>query len=159
MNGKNHFFTSFNVLALLFIKNASMVEIIIFSLVFGVLIDANEIIGKKLKKPLYHRRTLVEEPAGLLLIGLPLGFLLSLVKREYLFMTLIPYAVHIILDYLTLHEVSPFTPFLRKNIKVGIFKAQPDAPWYKGNERGVPENYFLLLNIAVTISIFINLLL
>lgn len=157
MNKKNHFLTPFNLLLFLFMKSVSIFEIIIFSFVFGVLLDEEQRIGKYLKKPIWHTRTWIEEPFGLFLIGFPLGGLLSLIKKEYFFLTIIPYGIHIILDYLTIHEVSPFSPFYGKNVKLGFFKADPSDPWYTGKEKGISERYFLIFNIIIVIILIFKL--
>jgi membrane-bound metal-dependent hydrolase YbcI (DUF457 family) len=151
MNILNHFLTSFSVLYTVFHAKVSLVELILFSLVFGVLIDLDQIIGRYLKKPNSHTRTWIEEPAGLIFIGIPTGLFLSMVKYEYFFMVMIPYAIHILLDYLTIHEVSPFAPFSKKNIEVGFFKSVPTPSWYTGKEKGISEGYFLILNVIIAI--------
>lgn len=144
MTKKTHFVTSFNLLALLFINSVSFFEIILFSYIFGVFLDENQRIGKYLKKPIWHLRTWIEEPIGFILIGIPLGILLSFIKREYFFLTIIPYGFHIILDYLTFHEVSPFTPFSKKNLKVGFFE-----------RGGILEKCFLIFNIIMMIVLLV----
>lgn len=155
MNRTNHFLTSFIVLFIIFRNNISIIEIVLFSYIFGVLLDQNNKIGRYLKKPKGHKRTWIEEPFGLILIGIPLGLILSIIKVEYFLMVIIPYGLHIIQDYLTIHEVSPFAPFSNKTIKVGFFKAVPPASWYTGNEKGISEIYFLILNIIITIIILL----
>jgi len=154
MNKCNHFLTSFIVLFILFGNSIFIIEIVFFSYIFGVLLDQNQRIGKFLKKPMKHTRTWIEEPFGLIFIGIPLGLILSMIKNEYFFMVIIPYGVHIIQDYLTLHEVSPFAPFSKKNIKLGFIKAVPSAAWYTGKEKGISESYFLILNVIITMGIF-----
>jgi len=151
MNVFNHFLTSFIVLYMFFIDNNSITEIIGFSFVFGVLLDLNQIIGRYLGRPIHHTRTWVEEPFGLILVGFSLGVLLSLIKKDYFFMVVIPYGIHIILDYLTIHEVSPLSPFSNKNIKTGFFKSTPSKVWYTGTEKGLSESYFLVSNIFLMI--------
>lgn len=155
MNKYNHFLTSFNLLFLLFIDSSSIIEIIIFSFIFGVLIDQSQRIGKYLKKPLHHRRTWIEEPFGFILIGIPIGLSLSLINKVYFFLVIIPYGMHVLLDYLTIHEVSPLAPFSRKNIKIGFFKSEPPEKWYTGKEKGISESYFLIFNITITIIILV----
>jgi len=141
MNELNHFAGSIIVLSLLFPYN-SLAEIVFFSVLFGVAIDLNQILGRMLKHPQQHRRTWIEEPLGLVLFGVPMGFAMSLISREYLFLTLVPYALHIILDYLTIHEVSPLAPVSDRKFKTGIFRPVPRPAWFIG-ERGVSEIYVL----------------
>lgn len=154
MNSLNHFLTPLIVL-LIFFKENSLTEIMIFSLIFGVLIDLDQLIGKLLKKPVHHRSTWIEEPFGLLFIGIPVGLLLSLVDKSYFFLVTIPYLSHIILDYLTTHHQSPLAPFSKKEIKLKGFKAYPHPPWYTGKEKGISENYFTILMIIILLVILL----
>lgn len=82
MNSVNHFIAPVGVLYILFFGAISMIEIVLFVLIFGVLLDANQIFGKYLNKPEKHRRTWVEEPFGLIFIGAPIGIILSTIKIE-----------------------------------------------------------------------------
>ena len=157
MNKYNHFLTSFLVLFVLFFPRISLIEIIMFSYIFGVFLDKNQKIGKYLKKPEHHRRTWIEEPFGFLLIGIPAGILLSVIRPEYFLLTVIPYGIHIIQDYLTIHEVSPLAPFSSKPIKCGFFKAMPPASWYTGEETGISEKYVLFVNIALLVLILLHI--
>ena len=70
-------------------------------------------------------------------------------------MIILLYGLHIIQDYLTIHEVSPFAPVWNKNIKVGFFRSVPAASWYSGKEKGISENYFLILNFVVVVIILL----
>jgi|APSaa5957512622_1039677.scaffolds.fasta_scaffold128272_1 membrane-bound metal-dependent hydrolase YbcI (DUF457 family) len=142
MNGWNHFLAAFVVLFILYASSHSIYEIIVFSLIFGVLIDFDQIIGKLMKKPIHHRRTWLEEPFGLAFVGIPIGVVLSLFKPDYFFMITIPFLLHIVLDYLTIHEVAPLAPISNKTIKIGFFKSFPKPRWYKKHERGISEVYF-----------------
>ncbi|MBU1849957.1 MAG: hypothetical protein KKH40_04490, partial [Nanoarchaeota archaeon] len=117
------------------------------------LLDLNQVIGRYLKKSKNHTRTWIEEPFGLIIIGIPLGLIFSIIKTEYFFLVIIPFAIHIILDYLVIHEVSPFVPFSNKNIELGFFKSAPPPLWYTGEEKGISENYFLILNMIITMII------
>ena len=149
--------TVFNLLLLLFqhkIRNEiGLLELVLFTLIFGVLIDAEMIIGIIQKKPRKHLRSWIQEPFGLLFIGVPIGLLLSLIKSEYFLLTIIPFAVHIVLDYFTIHEVSPLAPFSSRKINVGIFKSFPKEKWYTGKEKGISENWFTLLNILLFVIV------
>ena len=106
-----------------------------------------------MKKPKKYHRTWIEEPFSLIIIGIPLGLILSTIKPEYFFLVIIPYTLHIIQDYLTIHEVSPLAPFSKKNVNIGFFKPFPKPSWYK-KEKGISENYFLILNIVILIGIY-----
>ncbi len=144
MNPINHFIFSFT-LFLLFRFNQDVFSSIIFSLIFAVLIDLDHLY-KKIKKSWDARRTWIQEPFGLILIGFPLAFLLSFINRSFLWLTLIPYSSHIFLDYLCVFEAFPLAPFskIKKPKGMGIF-----VPFYfnwkmKGK---ISENYFLLANL------------
>lgn len=151
MNKYNHFLASFVLLFSLFNKNNSIKEIVFFSLMFGVALDLNQLIGRHLRKPLNHLRTWIEEPAGLLLIGIPMGLALSTIKRDYFFMTVIPYATHIIQDYLTIHDVSPLAPFSNRTIKTGIFRPTSTNAWYDAKRGLLSEKYFIGVVIVIII--------
>ncbi len=156
MNVLNHFLTAFNVLLVLFSQKISYFELFLFALIFGVLVDAEMLIGIFQKKPKKHLRSWIQEPFGLLFVGVPIGLILGLVRSEYFFLTIIPFAIHIVLDYITIHEVSPLAPFSKKNINLGIFKSFPKERWYTRKEKGISENYFTLLNIVLLILILTN---
>ena len=158
MNKYNHFLAPFILLFVLFNQSNTIIEIIIFSVVFGALLDQNQRIGRHLGKPVHHLRTWIEEPLGILFIGFPLGLLLSLIDGNYFFMVVIPYATHIILDYLTIHEVCPLAPLSSKSIEIGFFKNSPPDIWYTGNEKGISENYFLSLNVIIVIVLLFLLI-
>ncbi len=159
MNKYNHFLTPFILLFILFIHTNSLIEVLLFSYIFGVLLDQNQRIGKYLKKPIEHRRTWIEEPFGLIFIGFPLGILLSLINGSYFLMVIIPYSVHIIQDYITIHEVSPLSPFTSKSINTGFFKSAPPDVWYTGKEKGISENRLLSLNVIVAVIVILIYLL
>ncbi len=155
MNKYNHFLTGFNVLFLIFMRSVSVIEIILFSYVFGVLIDKTQKLGPNFeKKPTYHKRMWIEEPFGLILVCVPLGAILSLIKPQYFLMAVIPYAIHILLDYMVVHEVCPLAPFSNKNVWLkGIFKAEPSKKWHKWTKGKPSENYLIVANV-----IFLTLL-
>lgn len=154
MNTINHVLSSFLLLYFIFPKS-TVYELLIFSLIFGAAIDLDQFVGKKLGKPEKHWRTWVEEPFAIILLALPIGIILSFFKTEYLFMTIIPYALHTVKDYMTIHEVSPLEPFNKKTIDVGFFKSFPNPGWYSGKEKGISENYFTLLLIIIFAFIFL----
>ena len=159
MNPFNHFLVSFNVLLILFHKFATIGEIILFSLIFGALLDLDEIFGTLLKRPEYHLRTLVQEPFGFILIGIPFGILFAfMLKPYYFFLIIIPYALHIILDYMTFHEAKPLLPFSKKTVRTGFIRPIPPTSCYKikfEGEKGVPESYVLILNLIVAVTLLL----
>lgn len=154
MNGLNHFLIPFNILFPLFNSSLPISEIIIFSFIFGTLLDAELGVGKFiLKKPAHHLRSWIQEPFGILFIGLPLAWGLSTIREEYFWLVLIPYASHVVLDYLTIHEVCPLAPFSRKTKVLGIFKPSPAPSWYSSTMRGISENYVTVVGGIVFISL------
>ena len=159
MNWLNHLIFSVGV-CLLFIPfdlvNTSLT--ILFSLIFGVLIDYDHKLKKK--APWYRRRTWIQEPFGFILIGLPLSFILGMINKIFSILVLIPYAGHIFLDYLCVFETYPLSPFskIKKKEGVGIFipddliiKSENSKKWVQRikdkNIKGISENYFTLFDL------------
>jgi len=132
---------------------------ILFTIIFALLIDLDFIIRIFVLKQKKGDRTIVQEPFGLLFIGLPLAILLTYtLKQYYFFLVLIPYASHIFLDYITLHKVFALTPFSKKKFKVG-FITPMIADARKVNLKtifklkGFHEHYILLINILIFITL------
>jgi len=148
MNSVNHFLASVSLLLIFFGDKVNLGEIILFSIVFGVLVDLDLITGILLQKPPKHHRTWLHEPFGVLIMGIPAGLLLSKFNPYYLPLTVIPYASHIILDYLTIHEVSPLAPFLKTPVRLGFIKPFPHPKWLD-TDKGISENYFMIPNAAM----------
>lgn len=151
MNPLNHWLFALSLLILLFSEIANLKELMLFALLFGALIDVDMIFGKLLHKPDRHLRTWFQEPFGFLVVGLPLGLILATIKPYYFFLVTIPYFSHIFLDYLTIHEAEPLTPFSKRKVRLGWIKPFPAPQWFK-NERiktGISENYVLLMNVIV----------
>jgi len=159
MNNLNHFIFSLS-LCLLFLELSpiNLVYIFIFSLLFSNFLDLDHKLNKK--APWYKRRTWVQEPFGVILIGLPLAFLLSSINRNFFALVLIPYSSHVFLDYLCIFETSPLAPFwrVRKKEGLGIFvpdnlfvKSENSLKWAKRVKikklKGISENYFTLINL------------
>lgn len=169
MNPFNHFLASFNVLLILFHNTASIGEILLFSLVFGTLLDLDEIVGTLQKKSKYNLRnesfkeldkgdlrTWIHEPFGFIIVGITLGILFAIFLKPYYFLLIIiPYALHIIMDYLTIHKAaSPLAPFSKKTIKTGFIRPVPAPNWFK-RKKGFSENYVLILNLFITIILLL----
>ena len=166
MNRPNHYLFSIS-LGILFLKwNVLNLILIIF---FTFLI--NELLNffhdyKKEKRPWYHRRTWIEEPLGFIFIGLSLAFALGFIDKIFLILILVPYASHIILDYLCIFETSPLAPFskIKKKEGWGIFipddlfsRSENSRKWAERVKikkiRGISENYFMIFNILLFILI------
>ena len=169
MNPFNHFLISFNVLLIIFHRYSGIGELVIFSLIFGTLLDVDGLVCARRRKS-NHRfgiklikkvdkgdlRSWLQEPFGFLIIGVPIGLFLGFFfKPVYFFFVIIPYALHIILDYITIHEtIRPLAPFSKKIIKTGVFRPKPAPAWFKQNN-GISENYVLILNILITVLLLL----
>lgn len=130
MISPNHLLISANILIILAMHpinafQASLTQILLFSFVFGVLVDLDLLIGMLMKKPWHHLRSWIHEPFGIILFGIPVALMFSTIKPSYFWLTIIPYTSHVIIDYLTEHEVTPLAPFSNKTRKVGIIKSWP----------------------------------
>ncbi len=139
MNQYNHALLPLLVLLGLFMDSQSVyaIEILLFSIVFGSCIDLNQKVGKKLGRPSHHLRTFVEEPFGVLLIGLPAALLLALIKIEYFVLVIVPYAMHVLLDYITIHRVSPMAPFSGRVVCVGVIVPSTRGGWPAQSEKWI----------------------
>lgn len=146
MNPLNHFLLPFSILY--FIFDVSPAITALFALAFGVLPDLDfitrrYILGRKGK----DLRTFIQEPFGILLLGIPVGLLFQyFMGHPYLYMVLIPYVSHVLLDYLVYHKVFPLAPFSHKSMNVGII---PPVYLNIGKYNKFNENYLLLVNIVV----------
>ena len=154
MNFWNHFLTSFSVLYLIFQNRTGVIEIFVFAVVFGVLIDADQLIGYLLGKPEEQKSLWIHEPFGFLFFGVPIASILLFFNTNYFLMSLIPYALHIIQDYLTIHVVRPLAPFSNKIRLVGWIRAWPAYSWYTSKHKGISENYYLLANLCFFVLVF-----
>ncbi len=118
-----------------------------FALGFGVLLDLGILLGKRRDLPQEHRRTMFQEPPGLVIFGVPAALLLSRLNPDFFLMSIIPFGLHITQDYMTRHEVMPFAPLGRKKYRTGFIRPAPAPVW--AGRGGISENYMLLLNIAL----------
>lgn len=161
VNSLNHFVFAFSV-ALLFMKPDlhGFMLALMGALVFGVLIDLDHKLNKN--APWYHKRTWVQEPLGLLIVGLPLACFLGFFDQQLFYAVLAPYASHVLLDYLCVFEAEPFAPLLRIKKREGLGLFVPDdlfhrsinsARWKEKAEnkgwRAISENYFTPVNLAI----------
>ncbi len=159
MNWANHFLVSFNLLLLMLHNKASIQEIIIFSIIFGLFLDLDHIVKRLLGGKEHHLRTWVQEPFGFVLIGIPTAVLLSRIYEPYyLLLVLVPYLSHILLDYLVIHEVSPFATFSKKIYHLGFIKPYPTPKWFLSRTE-LSENYLFVLNAfiyAILLKVFLQ---
>lgn len=147
MNLINHFLASIILLFIFLNGIVSIQEMILFTVIFALLTDIDVFIKYLLKVKQNERRTFIQEPFGLLIIGLPIAILLSyLFKPYYFFLVLIPYSSHIILDYISEHTVSPWAPFSKKKVKTGFICHSLDAFKSKFNEA-----HFFIISLIVFI--------
>ncbi|MBI2655493.1 CDP-archaeol synthase [Candidatus Woesearchaeota archaeon] len=157
MNWLNHFLLSFSLLFLILGEKASSGEIIAASAIFGMLLDLDHIAKWLFTKEKRYLRTWVQEPFGFVIIGIPVAIALSILFEPYYFMlVLVPYLSHIILDYLTVNEVSPLAPFSKKRFRLGFIRQFPDSAYSREYKKGVSENYVLAFNILAFAFILQN---
>ena len=149
MNWFNHFLLSFNLLFFILHNKASLKEMVVFAVIFGLLIDLEHVIKWFYGKDRAYLRTWVQEPFGFLIIGIPIATILSVFFEPYYFwLVTVPFASHILLDYLTVNEVSPFDPFSKKRFRLGFIRQYPH-PTFDVYKKGVSENYMLSFNITL----------
>ena len=167
MNPINHFIFAISLcLTFVELNFVNIVFVVLFSLIFGILIDYDHIFNKKAHW--YHKRTWIQEPFVFVLIGLTLAAILSLVKKIFFILVIVPFLGHIFLDYLCVHEACPLAPFskIKKKEGLGIFisdnlfvRSQNSKKWAERvkarNIEGVSENYFTLFNLVLLIIILL----
>lgn len=145
MNILTHIALSFALLVALF-PSKDPVTLLIFSIVFGGLMDLDCVI-----MPLLHKkkitswrraenfwRTFIQEPFGLFIIGFPAAIIMETIVDGSFWLVIIPYAGHIIIDYLSMHDVRPLAPFSSKRIRVGYIRGFAKPRWHR-ERRGIPE--------------------
>ncbi|KAL0223431.1 hypothetical protein P9112_002821 [Eukaryota sp. TZLM1-RC] len=115
MHSFTHLITSF-VFGLAYSEvvsvHMSIIEILLISSAFGVLIDLNQYVGRFLKRPAKHRRTFCEEWFGIVLVSVPVGGPFYLMNPHWFVIAVGSYALHIVCDYMTQHHLSPFDPLV-----------------------------------------------
>ncbi len=167
MNKINHFISALAV-TLVFARNdpIGLLLAVLFSLVFGVLIDLDHVFNKK--APWYMKRTWIQEPTGLIFLGLPLGLILRTFDPTFFWLVMAPYATHIVLDYLCIFPAKPFAPFFdyTKREGLGVFipdtllrRSENSSLWHKRVKekgiRGVSENYFTPIAISMLLLVIL----
>jgi membrane-bound metal-dependent hydrolase YbcI (DUF457 family) len=156
MNWITHFLFSMNLLLIFLGSQATIKEMIIFTIIFALFVDLDFIFTTYvLKKEGLNHRTLLQEPFGLLFIGVPIGLLFGyFFQAYYFFLVIIPFFSHIFLDYVTIHNVHPYLPFSKKEIKVGFIRQiieSPRRPFInnKPTLKGFNELHLILLNVIL----------
>lgn len=153
MNKINHFlFALSTTLLVIPLSVENILFTALFSLIFSVFIDFDHYLNKN--TPWYRRRTWIQEPFGFVIIGLPLAFLLSKVNEVFLFMIIIPYGSHIVLDYLCIFEAYPLAPFSRIKKREGLGIFVPNSKEWKERVKAkkikaISENWFTLITFAL----------
>ena len=159
MNSLTHFLVSFDITYLLFHNYAGLWEIVLFSFVFSVLVDIDVWYALIKKKGKSHLRTWIQEPLGLAMLGFPIGLILSVVFEPiYLLLVIIPYSLHIILDYFTCHLTSPLAPVDKKPIEIGFILPFPKSPEFKEKfmgKSGISEIYVTVIALAIAVILVI----
>ena len=165
MNWLNHFIFAIS-LSLIFVELnfINLIFVIVFSLLFGVLIDLDHKFNRR--APWYHKRTWIQEPLGFVLVGLPLALVLSLINKNFFILVLVPYFSQTLLDYLCVYEAYPLAPFskIKKKEGWGLFipdnllvKSENSRKWAERIKvkkiKGISENYFTIFNLILFITI------
>jgi hypothetical protein len=157
MNSLTHFLVSFDISYLLFHNYAGLAEIALFSFIFSVLVDADVWVLYAMKKGKSNLRTWMQEPLGLAILGLPIGLILSvLFKPIYLLLVIIPYSLHIVMDYLTIHLASPLSPVDKKPMEVGFVLPFPKSPEFREKfmaKSGISEIYITVIALITALVI------
>ena len=147
---------------LFFNREIYLYDIILF-IFLSIYMDLDHIYSWLKKKPKKHLRTFIQEPFGILIIGLPTGIILFYMFNEiiYFWLSLILYIVHISLDYMCIFEAYPLDPFNKKIIKKeGYGFVLPfDTVWRKSKKKfphTISEKYIMiaLMVILIIIAIF-----
>ena len=147
MHPINHFLIAFTLIFSLFHKLVSIEEIFVFSFVFGVLVDLDLIVGWLSGLNGTRVRSWFQEPLGLVLLGLPLGLLLSVwyVNSVYVLLVIIPWGSHIVADYLAFHVVRPLAPFSNKTMFVGWFRPLMHSEMKGDGRKSLSEGWVTLV--------------
>lgn len=134
MNSLTHFLFALNLL-LIFVPQASLLQVLTFAVMFGVMVDIDVFwrMGiKKDKSPI--TRTWLQEPFGVLVVGGSLAVLLQTIwGAPYALLVLIPYSSHVFLDYIATHAVRPFDPFSKRIVHVSLIKTSGFCVGHGGN--------------------------
>jgi len=175
MNSLTHFLFAANLLLLIFPSHSpaaasstvlSLKLIFLFAFIFGVMVDSDVFwrMGvMKDKSPI--TRTWLQEPFGLIVVGGSIAAILQYVYGSpFALLVLVPYASHVILDYIATHDVRPFDPFSKKVFHAGFI----NTSWPKAKSNSVKqrknltprtffvfasENYFTAANAIVFLGL------
>lgn len=155
MNWINHFLGSYigiHLYLLLFQPQLILPMHIpfVFAIFFGVLLDLDFLSIRTFTAKKNATRTFLQEPVGLLLVAIPLGLLFSnLFGTVYFWLTIIPYALHILLDYMVIHTVYPYAPFSKKPFSTGfILSVFPTSKNIRKFDT-LNENYVMVILLSI----------
>lgn len=158
MNPVTHLVVSLNICILIFYPEVSMVEIALFALVFSAFLDIDMLLARELYKPYDRLRTWFQEPAGLLFVGVPIGYVLAQLQPYYFWLTVVPYGLHIVLDYLSTYRLSPLSPFHDYSIsRSGLAFAIWPPPDWQDEEDGVSELFLLIVSLMTLAYVMVNI--
>ena len=149
MKWHNHYLFSLNILLVAFYNKVNISFLVLSAFFFGCLLpDLDHFFGY-IRKSILQYRTWVQEPAGLVAIGLPVAYIASKSNPLFFFVVILAFLGHILLDYLCTHETFPLAPFTYKikKSRFGFFR------YTRENGRGVSESYFFIFNIFLFLVI------
>ena len=153
MMSHNHFLVAFTLLLAFFQDQASILTLAAFAMIFGVFPDLDLFFTIVIKKRKHKTlRTWFQEPYGFFVIALPLGFLLGRINPLYFYFVTIPFASHILADYITYHHTHPFKPFSEKTYITGFIKPLSAAQGLS-EKKGFPEHCVTILLLITIILI------
>jgi membrane-bound metal-dependent hydrolase YbcI (DUF457 family) len=161
MNIVNHIIIAFAAMLLVFPSHPPLV-LLWFAFVFGGLVDLDGVIlsllhRKKVtswRKAEKYWRTFVQEPLGFVLIGFPLAILAEYLRPGSFLLVIFPYASHIIIDYISMHDVQPLAPFSKKKCRVGYIRCWAKPNWH-AEKRGVPETAIAVSAVGILIALLL----
>ncbi|MFH1649618.1 MAG: metal-dependent hydrolase [Candidatus Woesearchaeota archaeon] len=158
MNVITHIAFAFVLLEILFPSQAPA-TLFVFALIFGGLVDLDSVIMPFFSKGTWRQkrdmyRTWVQEPLGLVVIGLPAAFIINALRPGSFWLVLIPYASQVLLDYISFHDVMPLAPISKKDYRVGLIKPFKKPHWHEERKGYLSETVFLALLVIAIFLVF-----
>ncbi|HLP79182.1 MAG TPA: metal-dependent hydrolase [Acidobacteriota bacterium] len=147
MHWLNHVLLGVN--SLLLFTHAPLSQILIFGIVFSILPDLDIVIKYAKGERQGMLRTWSQEP-----ISIALLFVVALIWDFFspgvFILVLLPYTLHILLDYCTVHTVHPYSPFAYDKVEVGFIKGVPLKDFFRSFYRfEFHENWFCVAQIIL----------
>ncbi len=163
MNFGSHIMAGCIVGTLLFFqREITTVDILLF-IFLSSFMDLDHIVTHLLKKSKYHLRSFVQEPFGILFLGVPVGLLLFWLFGDFIYFWLcfLLFNVHVALDYVCVFETYPLDPFTTKIIKrEGSGLILPAAPEWRQRKQEFPHTFdekYLMIILGVLLLLAIIL--